>query len=102
MRRNKSIASTVSGGAGNGAASIQARALYDYTAAGSDETTIVAGDQLSVIEEDDGSGWTMVNGPQGQGLVPTSYIEITSRGPPPLSQQPQQKKRTKCSTTSWS
>lgn len=93
LRRNKSIASTVSGGAGNGAASIQARALYDYTAAGSDETTIVAGDQLSVIEEDDGSGWTMVNGPQGQGLVPTSYIEITSRGPPPLSQQPQQKKK---------
>ncbi|CAI5758379.1 unnamed protein product [Candida verbasci] len=58
---------------------IQGKALYAYQAQGSDETSISPGEQFQVIEEDDGSGWTMINSSQGQGLVPTSYLEIVSR-----------------------
>lgn len=62
------------------------KALYAYAATSADETGLHPGDELSVVEEDDGSGWTMVSGPQGQGLVPTSYIEIkAAKKPPPVA-----------------
>lgn len=83
LRRNKSTKSnpgdinSVNGPNANG--SFEGKALYDYTAAGSDEASMSIGDQFIIIEEDDGSGWTMINGDQGQGLVPTSYIEVISR-----------------------
>ncbi|KAL6450747.1 BZZ1 Protein BZZ1 [Candida maltosa Xu316] len=73
LRRNKSSNKSSNGGA------IEAKALYDYAATGSDETNISAGDQFIVIEEDDGSGWTMIKGYQGQGLVPTSYKQQQSK-----------------------
>ena len=34
-----------------------ARAVYDYTAQGSDEISIVEGDLLLVQEQDQGDGW---------------------------------------------
>lgn len=53
-----------------------ARALYAYEAAGDDEVSISAGELVEVVEEDDGSGWTLVKSLSGTGLVPTTYIEI--------------------------
>ncbi|KAF5211124.1 hypothetical protein E0198_002416 [Clavispora lusitaniae] len=41
--------------------------------------SIAQGEDLEVLEEDDGSGWTLVKSQKGNGLVPTSYIEITSK-----------------------
>lgn len=96
LRRNKSTKSSLAdNGSGNGpsaSGSIEGKALYDYAATGSDEATMSAGDQFIVLEEDDGSGWTLIKGYQGQGLVPTSYIEITSR-PVVQQQEPQGKKK---------
>ncbi|CAK9437864.1 uncharacterized protein LODBEIA_P22420 [Lodderomyces beijingensis] len=83
LRRNKSTATNGSrGGAAGTGNGTTARAIYPYTAAGEDETGLAAGDEMTVVEADDGSGWTLVNGPSGQGLVPTSYIEIISTAPP--------------------
>ncbi|RCK54934.1 Protein BZZ1 [Candida viswanathii] len=101
LRRNKSTKSNHSGANGPAAGasasgSIEGKALYEYAATGPDEATMSAGDQFIVIEEDDGSGWTLIKGYQGQGLVPTSYIEITSRPAAvaaPAPEEPQQKKK---------
>jgi hypothetical protein len=59
----------------NGAKAV---ALYDYipNSSANDELDMVAGDQLIVVTEDDGSGWTKVSRSGSEGLVPTSYIEI--------------------------
>ncbi|ODV76745.1 FCH-domain-containing protein [Suhomyces tanzawaensis NRRL Y-17324] len=58
-----------------------AKALYEYSATGDDEVSISAGDQLLVTGEDDGSGWTKVRlGDGSEGLVPSTYIEITRTG----------------------
>lgn len=73
LRRNKTVTSTSEPAAG------RARATYPYEATGDDEITFAQGEELDVVEEDDGSGWTLVklllSGKQG--LAPTSYLEIT-------------------------
>lgn len=56
-----------------------AKALYAYDASGDDELSVTPGEELQVVDADDGSGWTMVLTSNGtRGLVPTSYIEITA------------------------
>ena len=39
------------------------------------ELTISAGEELILVEEDDGSGWSCVSRGDEQGFVPTSYIQ---------------------------
>lgn len=54
-----------------------AKAIYAYDATGDDEISVTQGEELEVVEADDGSGWTMVLTSGGaRGLVPTSYIEV--------------------------
>lgn len=57
-----------------------ARAAYPFDSleSGSDNTiSIRAGDQLDILEHDDGDGWTRVKNARGEeGFVPTSYLEI--------------------------
>lgn len=65
------------GGNDSTGSSAQAIALYGYSSTSGDELSISAGETLSVVEADDGSGWTLVSNSDGsQGLVPTSYIQI--------------------------
>lgn len=73
LRRNKTVSSQSGPTAG------KARATYPYEATGEDEITIAQGEDLDVVEEDDGSGWTLVRSTLTgkQGLAPTSYLEIT-------------------------
>lgn len=74
IRRNRgqSNASSVSNGP-------RGKALYQYDATGDDEASISPGEQFDVVDEDDGSGWTMIRTSQGrEGLVPTAYIEVTA------------------------
>ncbi|KAI5290957.1 hypothetical protein KEM54_006900 [Ascosphaera aggregata] len=52
---------------------------YSFTASDAEEISIVSGAELTVIEPDDGSGWTRVQVGASTGLVPTSYIDLTSR-----------------------
>lgn len=72
LRRDKSVKSEKDAGTG-------CSALYPYEATGDDETSIAQGEALEVIEADDGSGWTLVRGGAGTGLVPTSYLAIESK-----------------------
>ncbi|OBA19881.1 FCH-domain-containing protein [Metschnikowia bicuspidata var. bicuspidata NRRL YB-4993] len=52
-------------------------ASYAYEATGDDELTVSQGEELAIVEEDDGLGWTLVKSSAGQsGLVPTSYLQI--------------------------
>ncbi|KAI5310590.1 hypothetical protein KEM55_004917 [Ascosphaera atra] len=52
------------------------RVLYAFTANDPDECSVGAGEEITVIEPDDDSGWTRVRAGNKTGLVPTSYIEI--------------------------
>ncbi|KAL9090780.1 MAG: hypothetical protein Q9159_001836 [Coniocarpon cinnabarinum] len=59
-----------------------ARAVYDYTAQGSDELSIIEGDLLLVQEQDQGDGWikakkkaTEDDEDEPEGLAPANYIE---------------------------
>ncbi|KAK6099481.1 Protein BZZ1 [Batrachochytrium dendrobatidis] len=53
--------------------------LFDYIKNSPDELTIYSGDTVTILEADDGSGWTMVQLDKSQGLVPTSYLQLTSQ-----------------------
>lgn len=50
--------------------------LYAYTGAGEGEISARDGEELVIVDPDDGSGWIMVRNSSGQeGLVPASYTE---------------------------
>lgn len=76
LRRNKTVTSQSESASQSGT---RARAVYPYDATGDDEITFAQGEELDVVEEDDGSGWTTVRSllTGNQGLAPTSYLEIT-------------------------
>ncbi|CAG8515065.1 8350_t:CDS:10 [Acaulospora morrowiae] len=52
-----------------------ATVLYDYDADGSTELSVSSGDIITVIKQDDGSGWVMATHNGKSGFVPASYIE---------------------------
>ncbi len=54
---------------------LSTRAIYSYEAASSAELTIKEGDSVTVLEEDDGSGWIKVKTNGSEGLVPATYVE---------------------------
>ncbi|RLV93823.1 Protein BZZ1 [Spathaspora sp. JA1] len=86
LRRNRTVTSTAGGDSGN------AKALYEYQATGSDETSITAGESVTVLEPDDG-GWTLIEASAGKGLVPTSYLEIIQSDNTSLSSLQKTKKQ---------
>jgi hypothetical protein len=49
--------------------------LYAYQAGGADEVTVQEGDDVTIVEPDDGSGWMRVRVGTQEGLVPASYVE---------------------------
>lgn len=57
--------------------------LYDFMAQGDDEVTVAVGDDVIVLDDTKSEEWWMVrrmkNGKEG--VVPSSYIEITGRAP---------------------
>ncbi|KAJ2373944.1 Protein BZZ1 [Coemansia sp. RSA 2607] len=67
--------------------------LYDFEGDGSTTLSVKSGDRVRVVEPDrDGSGWTEVTLASGQqGLVPTSYVDMTAYQSPPS--QPQSEAR---------
>ncbi|KAG0292801.1 hypothetical protein BGZ98_002458 [Dissophora globulifera] len=56
---------------------VQAHVIYDYEATSPGELSVKAGDVVTMVEGDDGSGWVtcQVHGAE-PGLIPASYIEI--------------------------
>uniref|UniRef100_A0A060SZJ5 Protein BZZ1 n=1 Tax=Blastobotrys adeninivorans TaxID=409370 RepID=A0A060SZJ5_BLAAD len=51
------------------------KVLYAYEAQGDDEVSISPGQQLVLVDGDDGSGWANVSVGGHEGLVPAAYIE---------------------------
>lgn len=51
--------------------------LYRYEPQGADEVFISEGEEVVVVEQDDGSGWINVRKSDGsEGLVPASYVDL--------------------------
>jgi len=64
------------GGGSGGGGGASARALYDYRSDEPSDLPLTAGDIITVLQQDDGSGWTKGQNARGkQGIFPTSYIE---------------------------
>ncbi|KAJ2829961.1 Protein BZZ1 [Coemansia sp. 'formosensis'] len=59
--------------------------LYDFAGDGATTLTVRASDRVRIVEPDtDASGWTAVELPNGlQGMVPTSYVDMSEYKPPP-------------------
>lgn len=76
FRRSKSKKEQSNGAGGDSSAIPRVKMLYRYTAAGEGELSAREGEEMKVVEADDGSGWIMVkNGGGEEGLVPASYTE---------------------------
>lgn len=72
--------------AGSGGGGLRkAKILYDFMAQGDDEVTVAIDDEVVVIDDTKSEEWWMVrrlkNGKEG--VVPSSYVEITGIMPPP-------------------
>ena len=61
------------------------RMLYPFQATNEGEISVSEGDDVTITEEDDGSGWTTIRCGHEAGLVPTSYLENVPDPPPKLS-----------------
>ena len=61
--------------------------LYDFMAQGDDEVTVAIGDEVVILDDTKSEEWCMVkrlkNGKEG--VVPSSYVEITGTLPEPSS-----------------
>jgi actin cytoskeleton-regulatory complex protein SLA1 len=74
--------------AGSGQSQKRGQVLYDFLAQGDDEVTVAVGDEVIVIDDTRSEEWWQVrrlkNGKEG--VVPSSYIEVTGTiTPPPAS-----------------
>lgn len=72
----------------NGLDGQRGKMLYPYQANGDGEITIAEGQEVILIEPDDGSGWIKVcpaSPGSAPGLVPSSYAEIIQPAPPTRS-----------------
>ncbi|KAF5975782.1 hypothetical protein FBULB1_7194 [Fusarium bulbicola] len=68
------------GGETNGGAKEEKRGkmLYAFEASGEGELTVQDGREVVLLEPDDGSGWIKVRAGYKEGLVPSSYVELTT------------------------
>jgi hypothetical protein len=73
--------------AGSGQEQKKGKVLYDFMAQGDDEVTVAVDDEVIIIDDTKSEEWWMVrrlrNGKEG--VVPSSYIEITGTIPVPSS-----------------
>ncbi|KAF7887490.1 hypothetical protein EAF00_009784 [Botryotinia globosa] len=58
------------------------RMLYTYDANGGEEVTVSEGEEVTILEPDDG-GWTKIKHGSKEGLVPTAYLEVLRPSSPP-------------------
>ncbi|KAL8821146.1 MAG: hypothetical protein Q9191_007368 [Dirinaria sp. TL-2023a] len=68
---------------------VRGKMLYPYQATGEGEVSVEEGREVTVVEQDDGSGWLTVRiSPTTSGLVPATYLEQLSPPPPATSIPP--------------
>ncbi|RMZ70698.1 actin polymerization [Pyrenophora seminiperda CCB06] len=61
---------------------VKGKMLYAYQENGEGEITVTDGMDVTIVEPDDGSGWTKVRSGHKEGLVPAAYVEVTAATPP--------------------
>lgn len=76
--------------------------LYPYQARGEDELTVEDGQDVVIVEPDDGSGWMRVRAGAASGLVPASYVESAPSPSPAMSPSPNGRPESIYSTSSAS
>ena len=86
MARAEGLREVVSAATGKGQR--KGHMLYDFMAQGDDEVTVADGDEVIVLDDTQSEEWWKVrrvkNGKEG--VVPSSYVEITGvTSPPPLA-----------------
>lgn len=74
--------------AGSGQRQKKGQILYDFMAQGNDEVTVAVGDEVIIIDDTKSEEWWQVrrlkNGKEG--VVPSSYVEITGTVTPPAGE----------------
>ena len=84
--RAEGLREIIDAGSGGGGLK-KAKILYDFMAQGDDEVTVAVDDEVAVLDDTRSEEWWMVrrlkNGKEG--VVPSSYVEITGVLPPPRS-----------------
>ncbi|KFY65997.1 hypothetical protein V497_01186 [Pseudogymnoascus sp. VKM F-4516 (FW-969)] len=80
-----SSANGASGGLGVRSSEPRGKMLYAYDASGEGEISVAEGDEVTITEPDDGSGWVKVKSGYSEGLVPGSYLEMMPSPSPALS-----------------
>ncbi|KFY96340.1 hypothetical protein V500_02479 [Pseudogymnoascus sp. VKM F-4518 (FW-2643)] len=80
-----SSANGASGGLGVRSSEPRGKMLYAYDASGEGEISVGEGDEVTITEPDDGSGWVKVKSGFREGLVPGSYLEMMPSPSPALS-----------------
>lgn len=53
-----------------------AKVLYNYVSGSNTELSVREGDEIIVLEKDDGSGWITARLGSQEGIVPTTYVEM--------------------------
>ncbi|KAJ5780709.1 hypothetical protein N7457_005869 [Penicillium paradoxum] len=75
-------------GMGSGSKEPRGKMLYAYQATGPDEVTVEDGDDVVIVQPDDGSGWMRVRAGAHEGLVPATYVEAAPTPSPMPSASP--------------
>lgn len=53
-----------------------AKVLYNYVSSSNTELSVKEGDEIIVLEKDDGSGWITARLGSQEGIVPTTYVKM--------------------------
>ncbi|KAF1359741.1 FCH-domain-containing protein [Lizonia empirigonia] len=69
----------------SGVPEVKGRMLYAYEAGGEGELTVADGQDVTILEPDDGSGWIKVRAGAKEGLVPASYVDMNAAATPPTT-----------------
>ncbi|MCJ1476964.1 hypothetical protein MMC13_005634 [Lambiella insularis] len=62
--------------------------MYPYQASGEGEISVEEGEEMVIVDADDGSGWMTVRSSEATGIVPASYVETLSPATPAISDRP--------------
>ncbi|ODV92612.1 hypothetical protein CANCADRAFT_1203 [Tortispora caseinolytica NRRL Y-17796] len=79
------IAPAIGGSPGGASTQGRVRAIYAYTAQGPGELSMKDGDLLTIVDEDDGSGWIVVTNGKKEGVVPSTYVKRVGQAARSLS-----------------
>jgi len=85
--RAEGLREVIAAGSGQPSGKKTGQMLYEFMAQGDDEVTVATGDEVIVLDDQKSEEWWMIrrlkNGKEG--VVPSSYVEITGNVPTPTT-----------------